>query len=135
MFSKMEHAQQTFKATGGSHCASIFDAECNLLAAMEDIGRHNAVDKSIGAVANKGELEKVQCLLVSGRISYEIVTKAFMAKIPILAAVSAPSTLAVDYAKELGLTLFAFSRENKTTCYANPHRVQDKTKNISLGKY
>ncbi|NND78160.1 MAG: formate dehydrogenase accessory sulfurtransferase FdhD [Flavobacteriales bacterium] len=128
MFEKMELAQQTFKTTGGSHCASIFDDECRLLAAMEDIGRHNAVDKAIGATLISGELRNAKCILVSGRVSYEIVTKAFMAKIQFLAAVSAPSTLAVDYAKELGLTLFAFSRENKTTCYAHPQRVLDKNK-------
>ena len=89
----------------------------------EDIGRHNAVDKVIGHLINEQQLSDAKCLIVSGRISYEIVSKAFAAKIPILAAVSAPSTLAVDFAKELGITLLGFCRENKATCYSHPERL------------
>lgn len=123
MFKTMELSQATFNTTGGSHGAAAFNKKGELLTLMEDIGRHNAVDKVIGSLLLKKKLEEAQCLLVSGRISYEIVTKAFMARIPVLAAVSAPSTLAVDYSKELGITLFGFSRNGKTTCYAHAERV------------
>lgn len=90
---------------------------------MEDIGRHNAVDKVIGALILNRTLKEAKCLVVSGRISYELVTKTFGAKIGILAAISAPSTLAVDFAKELGITLLGFCRNEDATCYAHPHRV------------
>ena len=132
MFRAMENVQTNFRKTGGSHCAASFDTHGELLTIMEDIGRHNAVDKAIGSLIMKGFLDSAKTLLVSGRISYEIVTKAFMARIPILAAVSAPSSLAVDYAKELGITLFAFSRNGKTTCYAHPERISlEKSKEVA----
>ena len=95
-----------------------------LVAAMEDIGRHNAVDKIIGHSIQSNRLKQVKIMTVSGRISYEIIIKCFKAQIPFLAAVSAPSSLAVDYAKELGITLFAFCRNQRATCYANPYRVR-----------
>jgi FdhD protein len=91
---------------------------------MEDIGRHNAVDKVIGNLINLKILNKAKIITVSGRISYEIVIKCFKGGIPFLAAVSAPSSLAVDYAKELGITLFGFSRGERTTCYSNPQRTK-----------
>ncbi|MFT7611840.1 MAG: FdhD protein [Parvicellaceae bacterium] len=123
MYSVMESKQTTFKKTGGSHGAAAFTIAGEFLTLKEDIGRHNAVDKVIGSLLNNRQLKNAKCLLVSGRISYEIVTKAFMAKIPVLVAVSAPSSLAVDYAKEFGMTLFAFTRKGKTTCYSHPERV------------
>ena len=122
MFEAVKKHQDTFHLSGGSHAAGAFTLDGKLLQVREDIGRHNAVDKVIGALLNKGELKRAKCLTVSGRISYEIVTKAFMAKIPVLAAVSAPSSLAVDFAKELGITLLAFCRGDKATCYAHPER-------------
>jgi FdhD protein len=94
---------------------------------MEDIGRHNAVDKVVGKLINDETLKDAKIMTVSGRISYEIIIKCFKAQIPFLAAVSAPSSLAVDYAKELGITLFAFCRDNRATCYANPHRTKNNT--------
>ncbi len=127
MFAAMNAHQNTFKKSGGSHAAGAFSAGGELLSVMEDIGRHNAVDKVIGDLIARNTLKKATVLTVSGRISYEIVMKAFRAKIPILAAVSAPSTLAVDFAKELGLTLLGFCRSNKATCYANPNRILVKT--------
>ena len=126
MFKAMKAKQDTFHLSGGSHASSAFTINGELLCTMEDIGRHNAVDKVIGYLVNNDHLDKAKCLTVSGRISYEIVSKAFAAKIPILAAVSAPSTLAVDFDKELGITLLGFCRENKATCYANPDRLITK---------
>ena len=119
----MKKEQPTFHQSGGSHAAAAFTNCSELLAIMEDIGRHNAVDKVIGKLINSNQLNEAKCLIVSGRISYEIVSKAFAAKIPILGAVSAPSTLAVDFAKELGITLLGFCRDNKATCYAHPERI------------
>lgn len=116
-FHQMSQHQKGFKQTGGSHAAAIFDEEGNMLSVMEDIGRHNAVDKAIGSLLLKNELTKAICLTVSGRVSYEIVSKCYKAKIPYLASVSAPSSMAVDFCKEKGIKLMAFCRENKLTQY------------------
>ena len=124
LYDKMEKAQATFQSTGGSHAAAAFSSKGELLAFKEDVGRHNAVDKVVGQLLLKGQLSEARILLVSGRISYEIVAKCFMARFPVLAAVSAPSTLSVDFAKELGITLFAFSRKGRTTCYSHPVRIK-----------
>ena len=123
MFSSMNSSQQTFKQSGGSHAAAAFNQKGEQLSIMEDIGRHNAVDKVIGDLILKKSLSEAKTLTVSGRISYEIVVKAFRARIPLLAAVSAPSSLAVDFAKELGITLLAFCRGDKLTCYSHPQRL------------
>lgn len=125
MFNQMAEKQDAFKLSGGCHAASAFTKDGELLCTMEDIGRHNAVDKVVGYLLNNNLLAQAKCLTVSGRISYEIVSKAFTAKIPVLAAVSAPSTLAVDFAKELGITLLAFTRGSKSTCYSHPERIKD----------
>ncbi|MDB4438754.1 formate dehydrogenase accessory sulfurtransferase FdhD [bacterium] len=129
LFNKMEVHQHDFKQSGGTHAAAAFNLDGDLLCIKEDIGRHNAVDKVVGELIISKKLEQAAILTVSGRISYEIIIKCFKANIPFLAAVSAPSSLAVDYAKELGLTLFAFCRSDRATCYSNPQRV--KTTNIS----
>jgi len=123
MFKEMNKKQVTFHQSGGSHAAAAFSNNIELLSIREDIGRHNAVDKVIGHLINQNQIKTAKCLIVSGRISYEIVAKAFAAKIPVLAAVSAPSSLAVDFAKELGITLLGFCRDKKVTCYANPQRL------------
>jgi len=120
LFKVMKKRQIIFDKTGGSHAAAIFDSHKNLIALNEDIGRHNAVDKAIGSLLNQNKLKEVSILLVSGRVSYEIISKAFIAKIPVIAAVSACSSLAVDFAKEFGIQLIGFSRENDATVYANP---------------
>jgi FdhD protein len=120
MFAKMNSLQEAFKNSGGSHAATIFDKEKKILSIQEDIGRHNAVDKTVGDLLQKKQLKKAHYLLVSGRVSYEIVSKAFIAKIPIVVAVSACSSLAVDFAKEFGICLIGFTREQKMTVYANP---------------
>lgn len=111
----MNDYQFNFKQSGGAHAAAAFSINGKLLASMEDIGRHNAVDKVVGKLIADNAIKSTKILTVSGRISYEIVVKCFKAQIPFLAAVSAPSSLAVDYAKELGITLFAFCRDDRAT--------------------
>lgn len=118
LYAQMNDRQGVFEITGGCHGAACFDREGNHLVTREDIGRHNAVDKAIGALLREGRLEHARILLVSGRVSYEIVSKCFMAGIPALAAVSAPSTLAVDFAKELGISLYGFCRGSRVTRYS-----------------
>lgn len=120
MFALMKANQKTFSLTGGSHAATVFDANYQMMILKEDIGRHNAVDKCVGALIQSQQLKKGTFLLVSGRVSYEIITKAFFAKIGTIVAVSACSSLAVDYAKEFGICLIGFSRESKATIYSNP---------------
>ena len=124
MFEKMKTKQHDFKQSGGTHAAAAFSIDGDLLCTMEDIGRHNAVDKVVGKLMLSKKLKDAKVITVSGRISYEIVIKCFKAQIPFLAAVSAPSSLAVDYAKELGITLFAFCRDQRATCYSNPQRTK-----------
>ncbi|MGJ8743078.1 formate dehydrogenase accessory sulfurtransferase FdhD [Polaribacter sp.] len=121
MLLKMSSFQNTFKNSGGSHAAAIFNTKHEFLTIKEDIGRHNAVDKVIGDLLLKNKLKNANYLLVSGRVSYEVVTKAFIAKIPIIVAVSACSSLAVDFAKEFGICLIGFTRDKKMTIYSNPN--------------
>ena len=118
LLDKMRNEQLGFSQSGGSHASAAFDENGDLLIIREDIGRHNAVDKVIGGLINEGLLERSKFLAVSGRISYEIVTKTFRAKIPVLLAVSAPSSLSVDFAKELGVSIFGFCRDKKATRYS-----------------
>ena len=133
MFDKMQYVQSAFKRSGGSHAAAAFDNRGNLLSSMEDIGRHNAVDKVVGDLIVSKTLKKTAGITVSGRVSYEIIIKAFKARIPVLCAVSAPSTLAVDFAKELGITLLAFCREGRATCYSHPFRIKEINQNSIAG--
>lgn len=118
MMVQLREVQTLFEETGGCHAAGVFNKNQELLFASEDIGRHNAVDKVVGSLVIHQQLREAKYLMVSGRVSYEIVAKCFAAGIPHLAAVSSPSSLAVDYAKELGISLFAFCRENRITQYA-----------------
>jgi len=124
LFEKMNTHQHDFKQSGGTHAAAAFALDGSLICSMEDIGRHNAVDKVVGKLIHSEKIKEAKVITVSGRISYEIVIKCFKAQIPFLAAVSAPSSLAVDYAKELGITLFAFCRDGRATCYSNPQCVK-----------
>lgn len=126
MFAQMNQGQHDFRQSGGTHAAAVFDAGGSLLVIREDIGRHNAVDKAIGWLLLQEKLHQARAMTVSGRISYEITIKAFKAGIPFLAAVSAPSSLAVDYAKEFGITLMGFCREGRATCYAHPYRIDNR---------
>ncbi|HZC45662.1 MAG TPA: formate dehydrogenase accessory sulfurtransferase FdhD [Candidatus Acidoferrum sp.] len=121
---KLRAGQRVFAATGGLHGAAIFTLDGTMLAIREDVGRHNAVDKVIGyALTNAMVPLAHHIMMVSGRLSFEIVQKAAAAGVPILAAVSAPSSLAVDLAEEIGTTLIGFLRDGSFNIYTRPDRI------------
>ncbi|MGA1529989.1 MAG: formate dehydrogenase accessory sulfurtransferase FdhD [Kiritimatiellia bacterium] len=126
----MLEQQSTFAGTGGSHAAAIATADGELLCVYEDIGRHNAVDKVIGFILENDLTARADVLAVSGRVSFEIVQKCARAGIPVLAAVSAASSLAVESAEQWGITLAGFCREDRATFYSGHNRVE-QTKNLS----
>lgn len=127
-----EH-QPHFERTGALHAAAVLDAALNVLAASEDVGRHNAVDKCLGALLLAGRLPvheggaladpAPRLLVVSGRVSFELVQKAAVARLPIVCGVSAPTSLAIDLAERTGITLAGFARERDLNLYTHPERV------------
>jgi FdhD protein len=122
---RLREEQETFEETGGLHAAAVFDAKGNLLYLREDVGRHNAVDKIVGAALMEGKIPLDRHILaVSGRTSFEIMQKALAAGIPIVAAVSAPSSLAVAVARDFNMTLIGFLRGRRCNIYAGEERIR-----------
>lgn len=129
---ELRGTQRVFDETGGLHGVAVFDGDGRLLASAEDVGRHNAVDKAIGALSRErwpfGEVG----LVVSGRVSFEVIQKAAVVGIPLVAGVSAASSLAVDLAEELDMTLVGFVRDGSAVVYAGPQRITVNDRPIDL---
>ena len=121
---RLRASQQVFDRTGGLHAAGLFGEDGTLIVSREDVGRHNAMDKLVGHQLLAGRVPAAgHIVVVSGRASFELVQKAAVAGIPVFCAVSAPSTLALDAARRLGLTLIGFLREDRFTIYSHPERI------------
>lgn len=132
---RLRQAQRNFERTGGIHAAGVLSASGRMLAVMEDVGRHNAVDKAVGTLLYARSLgsgsspsaeERPALLVVSGRPSFEMVQKAAVAQVPVVAGVSAPTSLAVDLAERTGITLAGFVRGERVNLYTHPERVEGK---------
>lgn len=122
---KMRKAQNVFNHTGGLHATALFDEKGELILMREDIGRHNALDKVIGAMLFKKQIPlENRIIMLSGRSCFELIQKAAMARVPLVVSVGAPSSLAVATSQKLGLTLCGFTRNNSFNVYSNPERIQ-----------
>jgi len=121
----MQERQQAFRKTGGTHAAAIFGADGSLVAFAEDIGRHSALDKAIGSCLMMGRSSVGHGVALSGRVSFELVAKCARAGIEVIAAVSAPTSLALEAAQRCNITLCAFVRADRATVYSAPHRIAD----------
>ncbi|HEY0614577.1 MAG TPA: formate dehydrogenase accessory sulfurtransferase FdhD [Candidatus Elarobacter sp.] len=122
---RMRLRQNVFETTGGLHAAALFALDGRLIAVREDVGRHNAVDKVVGTIALRGDVDPAECaLIVSGRCGYEIAQKAIAARIPIVGSVSAPSSLAIDLARAFDLTLAGFVRGDRWNVYSGLRRIR-----------
>lgn len=122
---ELRTGQDVFAQTGSVHAAGLFDLEGGMLSSREDVGRHNAVDKVIGQLVRQDLMPPEQCvLMLSGRASFEIMQKALVAGIPMVAAVSGPSSLAVDFAREANMTLVGFLRGKRCNVYAGYERIE-----------
>ena len=124
MAEAMREHQRSFRETGGCHAAAVFTMEGELIAHFEDVGRHNAVDKTIGFLLACNRIDEAAVVFVSGRISYEIVSKAYRAGLPFLIAVSAPSSLAVETGERLGMSIIGFCRDDRATVYSHPENIK-----------
>jgi len=120
----MREHQRSFQETGGCHAAAVFTMEGDLICHFEDVGRHNAVDKIVGCLIDENRLDEAAAIFVSGRISYEIVSKAYRAGLPFLIAVSAPSSMAVEMGERLGMSIMGFCRDDRCTVYSHPEHVK-----------
>ena len=119
----MRKEQDLFARTGAAHAAAVFDADCKIIAFAEDIGRHSALDKAIGKCLLAKQPTAGCGVMLSGRVSYELICKAAAAGLEVIAAVSAPFSLAIEAATRRKITLCAFVREDRATVYTHPHRV------------
>jgi len=121
---KLRKLQPMFEESGATHASGLFDSDGNVLCVREDVGRHNAVDKVVGYAASAGLLPATDCVLVvSGRVSFEIAHKAVAARIPLIVAVSAPTSLAIDVAERFRVTICGFARRGRFNVYSHPARV------------